>query len=325
MAPRDSSPAAPWALLWLGGLAGASWLTLLLADRLASEPVRSASTLDRASAPPGLDRTPPPELFAAIRRPFGSDRSTPAPPLAGPAAQASPAVLPLLPAPGQQGGSGLSVTLPAWRPRMAPQPSPFHPADGRFASRLTLTAAASPFRLDGTTPSGPPLSGALLLGGTMGLESLQEKAVVPAARLERLRRAGATDRLSALPLHWRRDMQALLGSREQILPAEIVRMPVPHLRRPEEIPLAVRPGRVADTTVQPSSPRTLRTLEHWVERQPSLPQGQVRPVVVVLEPLPSETPAPEPAPPVATAVPPAEGSPPPAAPPPDTATAPPAP
>ena len=71
------------------------------------------------------------------------------------------------------------------------------------------------------------------------------------------------------------------------MPADVVRLPAPHLRSPEEIPLAVRSDG-ADTTVEPASPRSKQALERWVERQASPTPGQVRPVVVVLEPIPSE-------------------------------------
>jgi hypothetical protein len=55
--------------------------------------------------------------------------------------------------------------------------------------------------------------------------------------------------------------------------------------------------RVAETSVNPSAP-SRQALERWAERQSPTPQGTVRPVMVVLEPLAAEPPSPaaEPAP-----------------------------
>jgi hypothetical protein len=129
-----------------------------------------------------------------------------------------------------------------------------------------------------------PLPGSLLLGGPLTLASLQEKPMVPAARIEQALRASAADRLSAVPLHWRHSMQALVKGSDHVLPAEVVRLPAPHLKEPEEYPMAVQADGVAETPVNPSAP-SRQALERWAERQSPTPQGTVRPVVVVLEPL----------------------------------------
>jgi hypothetical protein len=132
-----------------------------------------------------------------------------------------------------------------------------------------------------------PLPGSLLLGGPLTLASLQEKPMVPAARLEQTLRARSADRLSAVPLHWRPTMEALIQGKHQVMPAEVVRLPAPHLKEPEEYPMAVQADGVAETPVNPSPP-SRQALERWAERQSPTPQGTVRPVVVVLEPLAAE-------------------------------------
>jgi len=129
-----------------------------------------------------------------------------------------------------------------------------------------------------------PLPGSLLLGGPLTLASLQEKPMVPAARLEQTLRARSADRLSAVPLHWRPTMEALIQGKHHVMPAEVVRLPAPHLKEPEVYPMAVQADGVAETPVNPSAP-SRQALERWAERQSPTPQGTVRPVVVVLEPL----------------------------------------
>jgi hypothetical protein len=111
--------------------------------------------------------------------------------------------------------------------------------------------------------------------------------MVPAARVEQALRATAADRLSAVPLHWRPTMEALVQGKNQVLPAEVVHLPAPHLQTPEEYPLAMKSDGVADTTVTPSAP-SRQALERWAERQSPTPEGSVRPVMVVLEPLATE-------------------------------------
>jgi hypothetical protein len=115
--------------------------------------------------------------------------------------------------------------------------------------------------------------------------------MVPAARLEQTLRARSADRLSAVPHHWRPTMEALVQGKHQVMPAEVVRLPAPHLKEPEEYPMAVQADGVAETPVNPSPP-SRQALERWAERQSPTPQGTVRPVVVVLEPLAAEPPSP---------------------------------
>jgi hypothetical protein len=79
-------------------------------------------------------------------------------------------------------------------------------------------------------------------------------------------------------------MQALINGEKRVLPAEVVRLPAPHLRTAEEYPMAVKPDGIAETTVTPSQ-RSRETIERWAQRQSPNPEGSTRPVIVVLEPL----------------------------------------
>jgi hypothetical protein len=136
-----------------------------------------------------------------------------------------------------------------------------------------------------------PLPGSLLLGGPLTLASLHEKPMVPAARLEQTLRARSADRLSAVPHHWRPTMESLIQGKDEVMPAEVVRLPAPHLKEPEEYPMAVQADGVAETSVTPSAP-SRQALERWAERQSPTPPGTVRPVMLVLEPLAAEPPSP---------------------------------
>lgn len=251
MAPPSApnQPSGPWALLWLGGIAAAAWVPLLLADSLpwASRPVA------RVSAPAAPARTPSGATAASLPRPQPLLASL-AEPAAATAVGPSPWVV----------GERPSVALPPDR-----------------------AGAAEPTVLAEPEATSAPLPGSLLLGGPLTLASLHEKPMVPAARLEQTLRARSTDRLSAVPLHWRPTMEALVQGKNNVMPAEVVRVPAPHLQEPEEYPMAVQADGVAETPVNPSAP-SRQALERWAERQSPTPQGTVRPVVVVLEPLAAE-------------------------------------
>ena len=251
--PADSPTAAPWALLWLGGIAAGVWLPLLLIDNL-SPPLLSGSRLQPTIRP------------VAPAKAQGS--------LPGAMVDFGPLALT-----GPGGGNAGSGATPAALLLGSRDETP----------RLLSAIEAEPGqagRAISFSDEAATASGSLLLGGSLGLESLSEKAMVPAARTEQALRASAADRLQALPLHWRADMLVLLkGGPEHVLPAEVVHLPAPHLSQPEEIPLAVKRGGLADTTVQPSSIQSKQALERWAERQAPIPRGSVRPVVVVLEPI----------------------------------------
>jgi hypothetical protein len=246
--PSPSSPAgpsAPWALLWLGGVAAAAWAPLLLADSLPRTP------------------TAGPPLTAAAQAGRAITSLGPPPPLVGHLPEAPSAL-------------GERTENP-----MAPFP-PTQPkgVERRLLAGLEAPAAPAPTRLE-------TLPGSMLLGGPLTLASLQEKPMVPAARIEQTLRASSADRLSAVPAHWRPTMEALIQGKNQVMPAEVVRLPAPHLKQPEEYPMAVQADGVAETPVNPPAP-SRQALERWAERQSPTPQGTVRPVVVVLEPLAAE-------------------------------------
>jgi hypothetical protein len=248
-------PSGPWALLWFGGVAAAAWVPLLLADAL---PWGSTTTPLAFSAAPTASTTPSSGATAASLPP-------PQPLLAS------------LAQPPASFGARSSLWLDGERAANPQAPWPPEPP-------ATAAFAPAPVRQQ-------LLPGSVLLGGPLTLASLQEKPMVPAARLEQTLRARSADRLSAVPLHWRPTMEALVQGKHQVMPAEVVRLPAPHLQEPEEYPMAVQPDGVAETPVNPSPP-SRQALERWAERQSPTPQGTVRPVVVVLEPLAAEQPAP---------------------------------
>jgi hypothetical protein len=260
MAPSSSArPSGPWALLWLGGIAAAAWIPLLLAD---SQPWASLSApLATAPAAPGASSAAKPAASGATAASL--------PPL-------QPQVVSLAAAP-------LALGVPPIAPR--PPRRQAWAGEPEVLAEAEAPAAAAAFA-PGRSRS-EPVPGSLLLGGPLTLASLREKPMVPAARLEQTLRARSADRLSAVPLHWRPTMEALIQGKDQVMPAEVVRLPAPHLREPEEYPMAVQADGVAETPVNPSPP-SRQALERWAERQSPTPQGTVRPVVVVLEPLAAE-------------------------------------
>lgn len=256
MAPRSEcrkrSPNPPkatsWALLWLASIAGGTWVPLLLADQLPT--------------PAGRPIQPAAPLDSAnLAQPLEPKR---------PILTATTPSIGALPTAEQPGVTRpLSLAAATLRqPRTA---------------TLTLPADVAPLHLAPT----PPVSGALLLGGPLGLESLREKPMVPAARLEQAWRARSADRLEGVPPQWRPALRALVNGPERVLPAEVVRLPAPHLKNAEEYPMAVKPDGMAETTVAPPT-ESKQTLERWAERQAPTPAGSVRPVLVVLEPLATE-------------------------------------
>jgi len=161
-------------------------------------------------------------------------------------------------------------------------PSPPQRVEGSTAKALV-----TPF-LAKASPRQQALPGSILLGGPLSLESLQEKPMVPAARIEQALRARSDDRLSAVPDHLRSTMETMIEGEKQVLPAEVVHLPAPHLQKPEEYPMAVQANGVAETPVTPSE-LSRQALERWAQRQSPTPRGTVRPVTVVLQPLAAES------------------------------------
>lgn len=191
-----------------------------------------------------------------------------------------------------------------------PAPAPLHrgaflpsTTPGSLPSRAVQSLAAARVGTGGTsdavskippaaeaplpTPETPTaLSGSILLGGPLGLESLFEKAMVPAARIEKALRTASADPLHGLPRHWRAVMQELLQGKGVPLQAEVVRLPMPKFKQTEEFPLALTRRSPTEIIVPLSSSAAHQAVARWVERhQRSVPEGKVKPVLLILEPL----------------------------------------
>ena len=264
MAPASSPNRAsrPWTLLWLGGGAAAIWIPLLLANSLpwASPAMAPSSLMAPAVGPTSAPPSQPEPLVASLAR-------APAPIGTRPRSllhKKRPVV------------ASTFATLPPQRVKTAKPEGLATPA----LSQVTATTAAP-----APVPAGQhSVPGSLLLGGPLTLASLQEKAMVPAARIEQALRARTGDRLSAVPLQWRPIMEALIQGQERVLPTEVVHLPVPHLKKQEDYPMAVRSDGVAMPPVELSE-LSRQALERWAKRQSPTPRGSVRPVMVVLDPL----------------------------------------
>jgi hypothetical protein len=134
----------------------------------------------------------------------------------------------------------------------------------------------------------PSASGASLLGN-VDLSSLEEKPMLTAARLERASQIASPDPLSVVPKALKPSFLATIVDGERVIPAEIVRLPAPHLQTSEQIPLLLRPGGRAQGPSAWSSAATRQLVDGWLARQPAVVNGSVRPVVLKLEPLPSSS------------------------------------
>ena len=107
--------------------------------------------------------------------------------------------------------------------------------------------------------------------------------MLPAARLERAGRLASSDPLSAVPARWKPLLSSGLRPRERVIPAEIIRLPAQHLSRPETMALLLRPGAVADSPTAAPSAASRQLIHAWLDRQPAIPNGSVRPVLLLLE------------------------------------------
>ena len=261
MAPASSHgrPSRPSALIWLGGGAAAVWIPLILADSL---PWASTAIV-------------PASLVAPAAEPSDASLTQPKPqPLVAPLAQA-PAPFVARPKP------LLHSKRPAASP-IAPLPLQRQRVETAKPDQTRATPTLAP-----TSTRQHSLPGSVLLGGPLTLASLHEKPMVPAARIEQALRARSADRLAAVPLHWRSTMEDLIQGQERVLPTEVVHLPVPPLMKSEAYPMVVKADGVAETPVVLSE-LSRQALERWAERQSPTPQGSVRPVMVVLEPLAAE-------------------------------------
>jgi len=214
--------------------------------------------------------------------------STPAPlgPAQSPTA-AQPASLQVVQLPGSPSTPALSMS--AGDP--APIPAPAFNADIQLQS--TPLEESTPWLLTA-------LRGAAGLGGEINLDNVNEKLMPVAARAERQHWQSSGDPLSPLPRHWRDELRREVGQGNKVLQAEVVRIPAPHLTIAEEIPLAIRANGQAESLVPPPSARSQQVVETWASRQSPIKEGEVRAVVLTLEPIELSSrqaqPAPAPAP-----------------------------
>jgi len=266
MAPASSHgrPSRPWALIWLGGGAAAIWIPLLLANSLPWESTdRAPSSLVTPSAGPTTASRP--QLYPKVAN----------------LAQA-PSPLGARPKTLLHSKRPVSSTITPLPPQRLESAKPEALAKLAFPQATAEAKAAEAKAADQN-----PLPGSLLLGGSLTLASLQEKPMVPAARIEQALRARSGDRLSAVPPQWRPTMEALIQGQEKVLPTEVVHLPAPHLKKREDCPIAVRSDGVAIPPLTLSE-LSRQALERWAKRQSPTLQGSVRPVMVVLEPLSAE-------------------------------------
>jgi hypothetical protein len=125
--------------------------------------------------------------------------------------------------------------------------------------------------------------------GNLDLSDLDEKPMIAAARLERARQISSPDPLSVVPKALKPAFLATIAAGDRVIPAEIVRLPAPHLQASEPIPLVLRPGGRVQGPSAWSSAATRLLVDGWLARQPAVVNGSVRPVVLKLEPLPGSS------------------------------------
>lgn len=140
----------------------------------------------------------------------------------------------------------------------------------------------------------PSLRGAEALGGELTLADLKAKPMPVAALAERNRWKRSGDPLAPLPRHWRKEMRGALPAEARQVEAQVVRLPAPHLTRPEEVPLAIHDNGDAWTLVEPQSVPSRVLVERWASRQSAPSEGSARAVVVTLEPIDPTPPPPPP-------------------------------
>lgn len=172
-------------------------------------------------------------------------------------------------------------------------------------STLAGTRPIQEFSVTGDDPLSSlllPLRGAAALGGDLTLADLNAKPVPVAVRAERLHWSRSKDPLTPLPRHWREEMRSAMQAEAKRIEAQVVRLPAPHLDKPEEVPLAINSKGDAWSLVQPASPPSRALVEQWASRQSPPPEGSGRAVVVTLEPI---EPAPAPAAEAVSSLPPA--------------------
>ena len=276
MNTRPSGTGAGWALFWIAVIPLIAWIPLLGLDAYQASLLRQEGLRpDPMRRPRDAAATPPESTSAAVRDGTRSLQhalelpSDPIPPAFDSAAANS--------AKATDNSESVSVSASLSAPiRLSP----------RLISNIHQPAQP-PLVLEQLPiyPRRPP-SGALLLG-PLDLSSLNERPMLPAARIERAHQLASPDPLSVVPKAWKQALASSIRSSDRVIPAEIVRLPAPHLSAPEQIPVILRHGARADSPAAPPSARSLSLLNNWVQRQPGVAKGSVRPVLLELEPLPA--------------------------------------
>ncbi len=146
----------------------------------------------------------------------------------------------------------------------------------------------------GNTLLGRAFTRAQLLGGSIGLEDLQEGPMAPLALAERALQRSNGDPLAPLPALWREPMrqalQRLPGGAQQLSPARVVYVPSRAVSRSVEVPLALQSDGSVDVLEASADPAVLREIEGWSRQQPLPSAGSLQPAVVHLHPLPQTAP-----------------------------------
>lgn len=170
----------------------------------------------------------------------------------------------------------------------APPPSARALGGSQAAAGATATPPAN-------TLLGRAFTRAQLLGGSIGLEDLQEGPMAPLALAERAVLRGSGDPLAPLPSPWREPMrQALLklpAAPLQLSPARLVHVPSQAVTEPVVVPLALQSDGSVDILEAPANPAVLREIDGWSRQQRLPARGSLVPAVVHLHPLPSAAPA----------------------------------
>ncbi|MEB3350052.1 MAG: hypothetical protein VKO00_08540, partial [Cyanobacteriota bacterium] len=135
---------------------------------------------------------------------------------------------------------------------------------------------------------------AQLLGGSIGLQDLQEGPMAPLALAERALQRTSDDPLAPLPALWREPMrqalQRLPGGPQQLTPARVVYVPSLAVSSSVEVPLALQSDGSVDVLEASPDPAVLREIEGWSRQQPLPATGSLQPAVVHLHPLPQSAP-----------------------------------
>jgi len=128
-----------------------------------------------------------------------------------------------------------------------------------------------------------------LLGGTLGLQDIDEAPMSAVALAERARWSGSADPMAPLPALWRDPMRRALGQipggAARIEQARVVHLPSLRVTRTTEVPLALQSDGSVDILSKPDNPGVVREIADWSSRQQAPSRGGVLPAVVLLHPV----------------------------------------